>query len=76
MTSVLNSHSKNDQITTIDLPLKSKQNKTKHFPDTIIQKQDYSLVYFQAQMISFKVNAPVKQTIATSAHIDENFRTS
>lgn len=27
-------------------------------------------------MVSFKVNALVKQTIATSAHIDENFRTS
>lgn len=27
-------------------------------------------------MVSFKVNTPTKQTIATSAHIDENLRAS
>lgn len=76
MTSFWNSQLKNDWITSVGLPLKSKQNKTKCFPDTTIQKQDEGLVYFQTQMVSFIVNAPAKQTIATSGHIDANFRTS
>lgn len=41
-----------------------------------IPNQDQGLVYFQTQMVSFKVNVSVKHTIATSAHIDENFRTN
>lgn len=58
MTSFWNSQLKNDWITSVGLPLKSKQNKTKCFPDTTIQKQDEGLVYFQTQMVSFIVNAP------------------
>lgn len=42
----------------------------------VLYKTGLRLCLFSNSEISFKVNVLAKQTIATSAHIDENFKTN